>query len=194
VELLTFTHGLLEIVRQPWHWAVAGTAIAGIVFLMTWMGQSFGVSTAFRDFCTLAGAGKRHEFFNIDLKAEDWRFAFVGGAVFGGFIGAYLLGNSAPIDLSAATVAHLQQDFQISPTEGNGFLPTGIFNFSNPKGIFLAIVGGFLVGFGARYGRGCTSGHAITGLSHLQLPSLITVIGFFIGGLIMTWLIMPVIL
>ncbi|MCB0854990.1 MAG: YeeE/YedE family protein, partial [Bacteroidetes bacterium] len=63
----------------------------------------------------------------------------------------------------------------------------------NPLGVILAIIGGFLVGFGARYGDGCTSGHAITGLSHLQLPSLITVIGFFIGGIIMTWGIMPLI-
>ncbi|MGA9651697.1 YeeE/YedE family protein, partial [Pedobacter sp.] len=47
------------------------------------------------------------------------------------------------------------------------------------------------VGFGSRYAGGCTSGHAISGLSNLQVPSLIAVIGFFIGGLIMTFLIMP---
>ena len=55
----------------------------------------------------------------------------------------------------------------------------------------MALAGGFLVGFGARYGDGCTSGHAISGLAHLQLPSLITVIGFFIGGLTMAHLILP---
>lgn len=53
------------------------------------------------------------------------------------------------------------------------------------------IVGGFLVGFGSRYAGGCTSGHAIMGLSDLQLPSLIAVVGFFIGGLLMTHVIMP---
>jgi len=47
------------------------------------------------------------------------------------------------------------------------------------------------VGFGARYAGGCTSGHAISGLSNLQLPSLVAVIGFFIGGLIMTYFIFP---
>ena len=52
-------------------------------------------------------------------------------------------------------------------------------------------VGGFLVGFGTRYAGGCTSGHAISGLSNLQLPSLVAVIGFFIGGLVMTHLIFP---
>ena len=50
-----------------------------------------------------------------------------------------------------------------------------------------------MVGFGARYAGGCTSGHAISGLSDLQGPSLIAVVGFFIGGLIMTFLILPLI-
>jgi uncharacterized membrane protein YedE/YeeE len=56
------------------------------------------------------------------------------------------------------------------------------------------VVGGFFIGFGARYGGGCTSGHAISGLSNLQLPSLIAVVGFFAGGLLMTYFILPLIL
>ncbi len=52
--------------------------------------------------------------------------------------------------------------------------------------------GGFLIGFGTRYAGGCTSGHAIIGLSNLQLPSLIAVIGFFIGGLFTTHLLFPI--
>jgi hypothetical protein len=50
-----------------------------------------------------------------------------------------------------------------------------------------------MVGFGSRYAGGCTSGHAISGLSDLQVPSLIAVVGFFIGGLIMTFFILPLI-
>ena len=53
------------------------------------------------------------------------------------------------------------------------------------------VVGGFLVGFGTRYAGGCTSGHAISGLSDLQPASLVAVIGFFIGGLVMTHLLLP---
>jgi uncharacterized membrane protein YedE/YeeE len=49
------------------------------------------------------------------------------------------------------------------------------------------------VGFGTRYAGGCTSGHAISGLSDLQIPSLVAVIGFFTGGLIMTHLLYPLI-
>ena len=62
------------------------------------------------------------------------------------------------------------------------------------KGFILMIVGGFLIGFGTRWAGGCTSGHAITGLSNLQLPSLVAVVGFFIGGLVMTHLLLPIIL
>ena len=64
----------------------------------------------------------------------------------------------------------------------------------SPHGIAILVVGVLLVGFGTRYAGGCTSGHAITGLSSLQKPSLIAVIGFFIGGLLMTNLILPYIL
>jgi len=193
IAFVTFMSSILDLISQPWHWSVSGAAIAAILFLMTWMGRSFGVSTAFSNFCTMAGAGKRHAFFDIDLKDENWRLAFVLGSVLGGFITVYFLGSPEAVAISESTISHLKEDFGMAYPQGDGFLPTEIFNFFNPKGIILAIIGGFLVGFGARYGRGCTSGHAITGLSHLQLPSLITVIGFFIGGLLMTWVIMPLI-
>lgn len=193
MAFVTFFASSLDWISQPWHWSVSGVAIAAILFLMTWMGRSFGVSTAFRNFCTMAGAGKKHSFFDINLKDEDWRMAFVLGAILGGFIGAHLLSSPEAVAISSSTITHLKENLGMSYPQGGGFLPTEVFNFTNPKGIILTIIGGFLVGFGARYGRGCTSGHAITGLSHLQLPSLLTVIGFFIGGLLMTWVIMPLI-
>jgi uncharacterized membrane protein YedE/YeeE len=58
----------------------------------------------------------------------------------------------------------------------------------------LVIVGGFLVGFGARWAGGCTSGHAISGLAALQVPSLLAVVGFFVGGLVVTHLLYPLLL
>jgi len=81
--------------------------------------------------------------------------------------------------------------------ENSGFLPKEIFDLKNYSQIIpmliLLSLGGFLVGFGTRYAGGCTSGHAITGLSQLQLGSLIAVIGFFIGGLIITHFVYPLI-
>ena len=58
----------------------------------------------------------------------------------------------------------------------------------------MVLGGGFLVGFGARWAGGCTSGHAISGLADLQVPSLVAVVGFFVGGLAVTHLVLPLLL
>ena len=179
----------LEWLSQPWHWSISGVAIAGILFLMTWMGRSFGISSSLKTFCHIAGAGKRFSYFDLNLKDEYWRIAFVIGIMAGGFLSATFLSNPDSVAISQSTMEHLA-NWGIAST-GNGFVPDQLFNFITLQGLLLTILGGFLVGFGARYADGCTSGHAITGLAHLQIPSLLTVVGFFIGGLIMTWGIMP---
>jgi uncharacterized membrane protein YedE/YeeE len=61
-------------------------------------------------------------------------------------------------------------------------------------GLVAMVIGGFLVGFGSRWAGGCTSGHAITGLAGLQKASLVAVIGFFAGGLVVTYFVLPVLL
>lgn len=189
---MDFFTNLLDTLSQPWHWSVSGVAISGILFLLTWMGRKFGISSIYENICSIAGAGKRVELFNVDLKDSYWRMLFVAGAIIGGFIASNYMASPEPVALSEATITHLK-DWNIDAAEGNGFLPTSVFNYGNVLGIVLTVVGGLLIGFGARYAKGCTSGHAITGLSHLQVTSLLTVIGFFIGGLTMTWLIMPLI-
>ena len=194
MELITNPEHWVDFISQPWHWSVSGAAIALILLVLTWMGRSFGVSTTFKGWCSVAGAGKVNSFFKMDMKEEYWRLAFAIGGLLGGVIAATFLRSPEPVAISEATIAHLSEmglDYPASDARGMGFLPTELYNFGNLKGIVLAIAGGFLVGFGARHGDGCTSGHAISGLSHLQLPSLVTVIGFFIGGLIMTHFLMP---
>jgi uncharacterized protein len=185
---------LIDFLRQPWHWAVSGATIALSMIILTMLGKSFGVSMTFRNACSLAGAGKKVPFFNVDMNQEWWRMAFVIGGLIGGFIAVNFLKSPEPAAISDATIQHLSSwgfSYPEMDAKGLGFVPTEIFNFGNSKGVLLIALGGFLVGFGARYADGCTSGHAISGLSHLQLPSLITVIGFFIGGLLMTHVIMP---
>ncbi|MBK8041982.1 MAG: YeeE/YedE family protein [Haliscomenobacter sp.] len=190
----TLTLGFVELISQPWHWSVSGAAIALTLFLLTWMGRSFGVSMTFKDTCGLFGAEKINDFFKVDWPNETWRMVFVFGGLAGGVIAGLYLRSPEAAAISQSTISHLA-DWGLSYPEGDskglGFVPTDFFNFSSVKGIILALLGGFLVGFGARYADGCTSGHAITGLSHLQVSSLITVIGFFIGGLVMTHLLMP---
>jgi hypothetical protein len=194
MELAVNSQSILDLIREPWHWSVAGAGIAIVFFLLNWMGRSFGLSTSFKAMCSIAGAGKVSDFFKMNLKEEGWRLSLVAGALIGGYIGGTLLANPEPVALAASTVEHFA-DLGINYPEadrlGRGFVPTELFNIGNIAGVLMAIAGGFLVGFGARYADGCTSGHAITGLAHLQLPSLVTVVGFFVGGLLMTHLIFP---
>ncbi len=182
---------IIDTISQPWHWAVSGAAISFLVFSMTYLGKRFGISGFYETMCTYAGAGKKNKFFQKDVSLENWRFIFIIGAIIGGYIAHHYLQSPNPVAISQATTEHLAQ-WNMSPTENQGYLPN-FFNIGNPLAVVLAIISGFLIGFGTRYGKGCTSGHAITGLSHLKLTSLVTVIGFFIGGLIMTWVIMPLI-
>ncbi|MBK7869721.1 MAG: YeeE/YedE family protein [Saprospiraceae bacterium] len=192
--LVSNAQELVSLLSQPWHWAVSGAAIALVLFLLNWMGRGFGVSSTFRTMCAMAGAGKKIPFFQMNVKDDIWRMVFVLGTIIGGFIAGYFLRSPEVVAISQSTIDYLATigiDYDNADKKGLGYLPTNLFNINNIKGLLMAIAGGFLVGFGARYAGGCTSGHAITGLSHLQLPSLLTVIGFFIGGIAMTWLIFP---
>ncbi len=188
---------ILEWISQPWHWAIGGLAIALLSLAMTLMGQKFGVSSSFKVLCTYAGAGKKIPYFDMNTKDNRWLMLFVAGGVLGAIIAVHYLRSPEPVAISQATIDYLSGlgiAYPESDESGLGFVPTVLFSFANWKGVALALLGGFFVGFGARYGEGCTSGHAITGLAHLSLPSLITVIGFFIGGLFMTWLVLPYLL
>ncbi|WP_178989562.1 YeeE/YedE family protein [Winogradskyella schleiferi] len=183
----------MEYILKPWPWFVSGPLIALVMFLLLYFGRTFGMSSNLRTLCAIGGAGKRTEFFNFDWKSQRWNLVVVLGAIVGGFIAHYWLSNPINIDLSEATVNDLTAlGFQ---NVGESLLPPELFSWDavfSIKGILILIVGGFLVGFGTRYAGGCTSGHAITGLSSLQVPSLIAVIGFFLGGLIMIHLFYPI--
>jgi uncharacterized membrane protein YedE/YeeE len=182
----------MEIILQPWAWYVGGAAIAAVMFLLLYLGGNFGVSSNFRTMCTLSGAGKYADFFKIDWRAQSWNLLFVAGSIIGGFIAMQYLTPDQRIQLDADTVQELESwGLQ---NVGAAYLPAELFGASvltSWSGLLMLLVGGFLVGFGTRYAGGCTSGHAISGLSNLQLPSLIAVIGFFIGGLLMTYWLLP---
>lgn len=183
----------MELIKDPWPWYISGPCIAIIMFILLYFGRTFGMSSNLRTMCAIGGAGKYSEFFKFDWKSQRWNLIVVIGAIIGGFIAHFFLSYPTDINLSTETILDLNElGFK---NVGNSLLPPELFAWENVftlKGITLLIIGGFLVGFGTRYAGGCTSGHAITGLSSLQLPSLIAVIGFFIGGLIMIHLIFPI--
>ena len=184
----------MEILLQPWPWYVSGPLITFVMLILFYFGKTFGMSSNLRTLCSMGGAGKYADFFKYDWKAQRWNLVVVVGAIIGGFITVSFLSDGSTINLSSNTVEDLNaMGFQ---NVGDSLLPAEIFSWDailNLKGLAILIIAGFLVGFGTRYAGGCTSGHAISGLSNLQKPSLIAVIGFFIGGLIMTHFILPLI-
>ena len=184
----------MEFITQPWAWYVGGPIIAFIMFLLFYFGERFGVSSNLETFCSIGGAGKYVDYFKIDWKQNTWNLIFVAGAITGGFVASYWLSPSNTVALNPQTIQDLA-DIGIAQA-GSSYLPDEIFSIDTMlslKGFFILLIAGIMVGFGARWAGGCTSGHAIVGLSNLEIPSLISVIGFFIGGLIMTWYILPLI-
>ncbi len=184
----------MEFIMQPWPWYVSGPLIALLMFLLLWFGERFGVSSTLKTMCTMAGAGKRFQFFEGSWKKQAWNLVFVLGAVIGGYLAVRFLGGGQEVAISQATQNDLKS---LGIIFDKSLAPSEIFNFNfltTTPGFIMLIVGGFAIGFGTRWADGCTSGHAISGLSNLQLSSLIAVIGFFIGGLISTYLLLPLIL
>jgi len=185
----------MEWIFHPWPWYVGGPMIALIMFLLLFFGKNFGMSSNLRTFCTICGAGKSNEFFNFDWKKQQWNLMVSAGAIIGGALASHFLSTDSSVAIHPDTITKLQ-DLSIN-SAGKAYLPEELFSMQallQPKVLLILSIGGFLVGFGARYAGGCTSGHAISGLSNLQLVSLFAVIGFFIGGLFMNHFLLPYIL
>jgi len=184
-----------DFIAQPWPWYVAGPLLAMVMFVLLYFGHEFGISENFRLMCAADGADSMNEFFKIDWRAGEWNLLVALGAVFGGYLAShYFIGPQGDIaHISDATVASLNQ-INIQVTQGAVPLVPEFLAWKallTWQGLLMIAGGGFLVGFGARYAGGCTSGHAISGLSALQVPSLVAVIGFFMGGLVVTYFIIP---
>ncbi len=184
----------MEAILNPWPWYVSGPLLAGILATMLYLGKTFGFSSNFRTICAMGGAGKFSSFFDYDWKQDSWNLLFLVGTVIGALIASQFLMNDHSVILNPNTEAALKSFGLLG--NADSYVPGLLFDSENifkPKILAVLIGGGILIGFGTRYAGGCTSGHAISGLSNLQWPSLIAVIGFFIGGLVMTHFLMPMI-
>ena len=186
---------MLEWISQPWSWYVAGPMLSVLMIAMLYFGERFGISKSFEVACRIGGANKLSDFFDWDWRKYDWLIVFVVGAMGGGWLASNFLGSSEGIELNPVTVASLETyGFTMV---GERYLPHEIFSWANLMSVpsmIMIVLGGFLVGFGTRYAGGCTSGHTISGISELQVPSMIATFGFFIGGLITTHFILPFLL
>lgn len=184
---------MLEFLSKPWPWYISGPAITCVMAILIFSGKTFGFSANLSNLCSMLGTGKHLPNFKVDWKKQRWNLWFLVGSVVGGYIAAHFLSSPQPITLSGATQADLAR---LHIAFDGKLEPAAIFNWNflaTSRGLLLFVGGGFLIGFGTKYAGGCTSGHAISGLSNLQWPSLIAVIGFFIGGLLVTHVLLPLI-
>jgi uncharacterized membrane protein YedE/YeeE len=186
---------MIELLREPWPWYVAGPLIGLVVPALLLAGNKlFGISASLRTLCAVIAPGKI-DFFHFDWRrVGGWNLAFALGILIGAVAAATLLGGTGDVAISPATHAALAE---LGVRDFGGLVPDDLFSWralTSPAGLVMIVVGGFLVGLGAAWGGGCTSGHAIMGLANGELPSLIAVLGFFAGGLVATHLLLPLLL
>ncbi|MDH5397672.1 MAG: YeeE/YedE thiosulfate transporter family protein [Cyclobacteriaceae bacterium] len=207
-----FAQQTIEFISQPWPWWMGGVVIGLTLFLLFFFDKEFGLSANLRTMCAADGAGDYVDFFKFDWSKQGWNLMVAFGATFGGYMAANYFGGDDKAHVSPTTIELLNEiageeifamDNLPPIVPGTTVVQQNIHPFWDiyswqslftVRGFIIIIIGGFMIGFGARYAGGCTSGHAISGLADLQVPSLVAVSGFFIGGLIMTWLFLPSIL
>jgi uncharacterized membrane protein YedE/YeeE len=153
----------MDSLLAPWPWWVSGLLIGLTVPLLYLLaGKWFGISTSLQQMGAMCAPHSPLDYLRQhDRLAHRWTLFFVAGIALGGYLGAHWL-SAEPIR----------------------FLPD---SFQSTSGVLKLLGGGFLVGFGARYAGGCTSGHSITGIANLNWVSLLATVCFFAGGLAVTW-------
>ncbi|WP_186756283.1 YeeE/YedE family protein [Echinicola salinicaeni] len=182
---------IIDWISQPWPWYIAGPLLGLTVPALLLLGnKSFGISSSLRHVCAACVPAKI-PFFSYNWRKEAWNLYFVGGVFLGGIIAGFFFSNPDAVVVAESTQADLAA---LGISQYNNLLPSEIFSWENVfsmKGLVFFVFGGFLVGFGTRYAGGCTSGHAIMGISNLQWPSVVATIFFMLGGFAMTHLFLP---
>lgn len=185
---------MMDFLRQPWPWYVAGPIIGLTVPLLLLVGnRALGISSSLRHICAMC-LPANVPFLKYNWKDYLWNIYFVIGLLVGGFIAGVLLQPVHAMPLSDATWQNLQV---LGISKQKGILPAEVYSWAHLltwKHLIITAGGGFLVGFGTRYSGGCTSGHGITGISMMQWPSLLATVLFFAGGILTANFILPLLL
>jgi len=176
---------MLDLILSPWPWYISGPAIGLIISLIYWLeSKPLGVSSSLPYFCE-----KIYSFNQQYLQGNSknsWQGLFVLGLFVGS--GIYLLmHNPYIIDINPDTVNKMQA---LGFSHASGFVPPELYSTEFSSWIIL-FIGGMVVGFGARYANGCTAGHAISGVARFAPSSILSTVGFFLGGLAATHIILP---
>ena len=175
-----------ELIYEPWPWWIGGPLIGIFVTLFLLIERKqLGISSSYQYICSKVSPWKLDYF--RDTGRLKWQFLFVLGVVLGGVL-VYLTTPAYDVALAEGAANRLAT-YGIGAQKG--YLPEELYNWST-KSIVVLGIGGILLGFGARYANGCTAGHAIMGNAQLAPSSIISTVFFFVGGLISTYLIIPI--
>jgi len=146
---------------QYWSWWAAGLGIGLTALALAWfMGKKLGVTGGYEDACSIAMGGKG------GFKASDshWKLLFIAGL---------------PIGAAIANLGHWGWTWTY------GQLDEIVFGSLVLKGLWL-LASGFLIGFGARWAGGCTSGNSIMGISLGSKMSILATLAFVVAGVLIT--------
>ncbi|HVL66182.1 MAG TPA: YeeE/YedE thiosulfate transporter family protein [Vicinamibacterales bacterium] len=178
----------------PWPWYVVGPLLGLFPALFLLVGnRMFGVSSNLRHMCAAVLPGQQ-EYLRYDWRRETWNLLFVLGILLGGLIAGTLLRNPEPVAIAPATQASLGA---LGIRDFTGLMPDDLFTWTalgRPAAWVLLVAGGFLIGFGTAWAGGCTSGHGLSGVADLQPASVLALAAFFAGGIIGTYLLLPIVL
>lgn len=184
----------MKILYDPWPWYIAGPIIGLFVPLLLVLGNKrLGISSTLRQICAACWPADI-SLFKYDWKKDSWNLFFAAGLLVGGFAGGVVFANPEPVAIAQSTIQYLNS---LGIADLCGLMPSELFHWSallTGKGLILMVAGGFCVGFGTRYARGCTSGHGILGISSLQWPSLAATASFFLSGILFSHFVLPYIL
>ena len=153
-------------------WYVAGPLIGLIIPLLLVLNEKqFGVSSSLR--VVVSFFTPKVNYFRYNRKKDYWQLYFGIGVILVSILIVLLDVSPSPqidSELSFAGIATSVYSLQSWP---------------------FFLIGGALIGFGARYAGGCTAGHCVMGNSLLSTSSLVSTVSFFVGGLIVSHFVIP---
>lgn len=150
-----------------WPGWVAGGLIGVYLALQYWLsGKALGCSSGYGNLC---GLFSKARYFHSGEYAsfDNWRLWFTLGLPLGGLLG-FVTSNAGLPALSFDMGSLYETVLPSSPWFRAAYL----------------VLGGVLIGLGARLAGGCQSGHSINGMALLNPPSLLASVGFFVGGVV----------
>lgn len=162
---------------RRWSPYVCGIGI-GILCWLTFLfsNRPLGISTAYAKTAGMLEKKWRGEqveqmeYYKKFPPKIGWELMLVIGVIIGAFISALMSGSFEFAFLHDSWRAHMGDTYVLR--------------------WFTALAGGVLMGIGARWAGGCTSGHGISGTLQLAVSSWLVVIAMFVGGIVTAFMIM----